>query len=293
MSESVDVTASVTQVGADFQYNLTLHDVGTTTIGSMWIAWTPGLFFLPHPPSATSAPAGWGAAPFANSVQYAAVSTADYVQPGGTLSGFSFTVPDAPSVIFGPSAVPGDQVLTSFAYNSSAIDPGVSDPGVEFVVTSAACFAPGTRILTAAGEISVERLRAGDEVPTLTRSHFGAIGWVGYTRIECRRHRRPEAVWPVQICPGAFGPGQPARPLRLSPDHAVYAGDALVPVRHLVNGVTIVQQPSDAIEYWHVELPAHAVLLAEGLPVESYLDTGNRRAFSGTQPFATVQDASA
>jgi hypothetical protein len=27
-------------------------------------------------------------------------------------------------------------------------------------------------------------------------------------------------------------------------------------------------------------LPRHAVILAEGLPAESYLDTGNRAAFS-------------
>jgi hypothetical protein len=293
MSEAVDVTATVTQVGANFQYNLTLHDVGTTTIGSLWIAWAPGLFFLPHPPSATSAPAGWGAAPFANSVQYAAASAADYVQPGGTLSGFSFTVPDAPSVVFGPSSVPGDQVLTSFAYDSSAIDPGPSDPGVQFVVTSAACFAAGTRILTAAGEIPVERLLASDALPALIGNHVAPVRWLGRTRIDCRRHPRPEGVWPVQIHPGAFGPGRPARPLRLSPDHAVYAGDALVPVRHLINGVTIVQQPVDAIDYWHVELPAHAVLLAEGLPVESYLDTGNRRVLAEAPRSATGQDAAA
>ena len=35
-----------------------------------------------------------------------------------------------------------------------------------------------------------------------------------------------------------------------------------------------------AVEYWHVELERHEVLLAEGLPAESYLDTGNRAAFA-------------
>jgi hypothetical protein len=47
-----------------------------------------------------------------------------------------------------------------------------------------------------------------------------------------------------------------------------------------VNSATIVQETVDRVEYWHVELPAHEVLLAEGLPVESYLDTGNRGAFA-------------
>ena len=34
------------------------------------------------------------------------------------------------------------------------------------------------------------------------------------------------------------------------------------------------------VTYYHLELERHDVLLAEGLPVESYLDTGNRDAFA-------------
>jgi hypothetical protein len=34
------------------------------------------------------------------------------------------------------------------------------------------------------------------------------------------------------------------------------------------------------VTYHHVELPAHDVLIAQGLPVESYLDTGDRVNFS-------------
>ena len=34
------------------------------------------------------------------------------------------------------------------------------------------------------------------------------------------------------------------------------------------------------ITYWHVELMRHDIILAEGLPVESYLETGDRSAFS-------------
>ena len=34
-----------------------------------------------------------------------------------------------------------------------------------------------------------------------------------------------------------------------------------------------------AVTYFHVELDAHAILFAEGLATESYLDTGNRAAF--------------
>ena len=39
------------------------------------------------------------------------------------------------------------------------------------------------------------------------------------------------------------------------------------------------QEPCDEVVYYHVELPSHDVILAEGLPCETYLDTGNRSAF--------------
>jgi hypothetical protein len=72
----------------------------------------------------------------------------------------------------------------------------------------------------------------------------------------------------------------PHTDLFLSPDHAVHVGSVLVPVRYLINGATIVQVPTDRVDYFHIELPRHEVLLAEGLPVESYLDTGNRGGFA-------------
>jgi hypothetical protein len=53
----------------------------------------------------------------------------------------------------------------------------------------------------------------------------------------------------------------------------------LVQVEKLVNGATIVQVPRERVEYWHVELESHDILLAEGMPAESYLDVGNRTGF--------------
>jgi hypothetical protein len=37
----------------------------------------------------------------------------------------------------------------------------------------------------------------------------------------------------------------------------------------------------EEVTYYHVELATHDVILADGLPCESYLDTGNRAAFEG------------
>ena len=83
----------------------------------------------------------------------------------------------------------------------------------------------------------------------------------------------------MRISAGAFGDGRPLRDLWLSPDHAVFVDDVLIPVRHLINGTSVVQVPMNEVTYYHVELPRHDVVLAEGLPAESYLDTGDRCNF--------------
>jgi hypothetical protein len=141
-----------------------------------------------------------------------------------------------------------------------------------------ACFAAGTRIATAAGEVPVEHLNEGD-LPLPVFGRAMPVVWRGYRHIDCARHPRPETVWPVRIAAGAFGPDLPRRDLRLSPDHAVYVGGVLIPVRYLVNGMSIRQEPVQRATYWHLELAAHGIVLAEGLPAETYLDTGNRSLF--------------
>jgi hypothetical protein len=146
-----------------------------------------------------------------------------------------------------------------------------------------ACFAAGTRIETSRGPVAVESLRPGDQVRALLREArgggFAPVVWTGRLPIACARHPAPQDVWPVRVAAGAFGPGRPTRALFLSPDHAVYERGVLVPIRHLLNDATVKQVEVGQITYWHVELPAHDVLLAEGLPAESYLDTGTRAAF--------------
>jgi hypothetical protein len=51
-------------------------------------------------------------------------------------------------------------------------------------------------------------------------------------------------------------------------------------VKHLINGTTVAQERCDSVTYYHIELPRHDVLLAEGLAAESYLDTGDRANFA-------------
>jgi hypothetical protein len=164
------------------------------------------------------------------------------------------------------------------AYTPASFGSANDAAGTGLAVTYTACYAAGTRIATARGEVPVEALRPGDRVV----SAFGGtapVVWLGHRRLDCRRHPKLRDVWPVRVRAGAFAPGRPRRDLLLSPDHALFIDEVLIPVRHLINATTVVQERVNAIDYWHVELPAHDVILAEGTPAESYLDTGNRAAF--------------
>jgi hypothetical protein len=145
------------------------------------------------------------------------------------------------------------------------------------------CFAEGTRIATADGEAAVETLSPDDLVATIEdgKTVLRAVKWVGHRRIDLAAHPRPELASAVRIRANAFAPAMPKRDLLVSPDHCLFVDGKLIPAKLLINGGTIVQETGRrSITYFHVELDRHSILLAEGLPVESYLDTGNRAFFA-------------
>lgn len=133
------------------------------------------------------------------------------------------------------------------------------------------------------GDVAVEALCAGDMVATQKNSDivFRPVKWIGRRRIDLSAHPRMETVAPVCILRGAFADNVPHRDLAVSPDHAILVEGRLICAHQLINGTTIRQEQGlSAVEYFHVELDAHSILLAEGLPTESYLDTGNRGFFA-------------
>ncbi|MET7246587.1 Hint domain-containing protein [Methylobacterium sp. EM32] len=153
-------------------------------------------------------------------------------------------------------------------------------------LTPVVCFTTGTRIRTARGEVAVEVLRVGDAAVTASGA-LRPIVWIGHRDLDGAGGTLPHDQRPVRIRRGAFGAGLPARDLFLSPGHPILVGaDAdgegghLVPAMCLINGTSITREPVAAITYWHVELDAHDILLAEALPAESYLDWGDRPFFT-------------
>lgn len=153
----------------------------------------------------------------------------------------------------------------------------------------APCFASGTRIRTPGGDVPVEQLRVGDMVATRLPDGVRPVRWLGHRTVRPARHPDPGSVRPVRVPAGSFGRGLPVRDLYLSPDHAVFAEDVLIPVKHLVGYGGIAQVDRPAVTYWHVELDRHDVILAEGMPVESYLDTGDRMAFANGGDVVALQ----
>jgi Ca2+-binding RTX toxin-like protein len=157
------------------------------------------------------------------------------------------------------------------------------------------CFAQGTDILTAHGEVRVEDLRAGDMVATLGLggAPVAPVLWVGRRRIVLAGNPAADLLAPIRIRAGALGDHAPHRDLLVSPDHCLLLDGALVPARLLVNGTSIVAESDTAeVTYFHVELASHDVLLANGAAAESWLDAGNRAWFENA-PVALLSVAAA
>ncbi|MFD6320976.1 MULTISPECIES: Hint domain-containing protein [Methylorubrum] len=140
------------------------------------------------------------------------------------------------------------------------------------------CFTPGTRIATPDGERAIENLRPGDPV-RLADGSVATVRWIGRRHLDLRTHPQPTTAYPVRIAAGAFGQGLPVRDLVVSPGHGLYCDGVLIPAICLVNDRTVTRVGVTAVDYLHVELEQHALLLAEGMPTESYLDVDNRGFF--------------
>jgi hypothetical protein len=159
-----------------------------------------------------------------------------------------------------------EQLELTAAAGGSALQPNLT------------CYCRGTLIRTVTGYAPIEDLRIGDCVLTAS-GKARPIRWLGSRGVDCTRHPNPALVWPIRIQAGAFGPVQPVRDLWVSPFHSILVEGVLIQAHTLVNDATIAQVPREHVEYWHLELDSHDILLAEGLPGESYLDVGNRTAF--------------
>jgi hypothetical protein len=158
----------------------------------------------------------------------------------------------------------------------------VQSDGTGGTLIEVTCFCSGTRILGLHGEILAEDIAVGDELITMRENGPATqkVIWTGRRAIDISRHPQPELVRPIRITAGAIASGVPERDLRLSPEHAIYLGGNLFTAMSLINGTTIFQEQNTShVTYHHIELETHDILMANGLPCESYLDTGSKKMF--------------
>ncbi len=147
------------------------------------------------------------------------------------------------------------------------------------------CFLRGSMIRTPDGDVAVENLVTGDDVITYdwhTKQEITRpVVWIGKAQCSVRPDLPDdEAGYPVRVCKNAIADGVPYKDMLITAEHCLFFDSKFVPVRMLVNGISIFYDKSiTSYDYYHVETDQHSVITADGMLTESYLDTGNRRAF--------------
>ena len=159
--------------------------------------------------------------------------------------------------------------------------PYLGNVGYKFNVgTFQPCFAAGTRIRTAAGEVAVEDLEVGDTVDTRD-SGVQPIRWIGRRSLSAADLADNPKLRPIRIRAGALGPGQPARDLVVSPQHRILVRssiaqrmfgtpEVLVAARQLcqIDGIDIANDLTE-VTYVHLLFDAHEILFSNGAETES------------------------
>ncbi|WP_137111935.1 Hint domain-containing protein [Rhodobacter sp. SY28-1] len=142
------------------------------------------------------------------------------------------------------------------------------------------CFAKGTEIATPSGDRLVETLRSGDSVLT-EDGRSVTIGWIGTSRYSRRRASGDIRLRPVHVRAHAFGQGLPRRDLVVSRQHRIViessacelffgSNRAFVVAGHLPELLAASPEPEEDVIYFHILLETHEILLANGLPAESF-----------------------
>ena len=141
------------------------------------------------------------------------------------------------------------------------------------------CFMAGTLIATPDGLRAVETLAIGDMVLT-AEGGTRPVLWIGRQTI-APRFADPMEALPVRISAGALGENLPERDLLVSPGHAVLVEGVLIAASALVNGTTVRRERDvpEVLTWYHIELEDHALVLAEGVPAETFVDNVDRMAF--------------
>lgn len=157
-ASGIDASATFTDSmisPGEYQYNLTLDDIGTTTIGTYWLSWRPGDNFMAVSPTSIDSPTGWqeiitsGGPSGGFAIQWTATTSGNDLASGDSLVGFNFDSSLTPAEFESPSSgSPSDLVDSAFVYNQAPF----SDAGFQVVAQPAAVTPePASTIIVAIG----------------------------------------------------------------------------------------------------------------------------------------------
>ena len=157
--------------------------------------------------------------------------------------------------------------------------------GTNITENTTPCYCRGTLIRTERGEVPVEALTIGSKVLTMSGDER-SIKWIGRRAYAGRFIMGRTDVLPICIRAGSLYDHVPRRDLWLSPHHALYLDGLLIEAKDLINGVSIVQADSvEKVEYFHIELETHDVIIAEGALAESFIDDDSRGLFNNVHEY--------
>jgi hypothetical protein len=162
-------------------------------------------------------------------------------------------------------------VITDAAGNTSAA--GSDSAGV-------VCFAEGTLITTAGGEIPIEDLQVGDLIQTLD-SGLQPLRWIGRRHLDAHELAESDNLRPIRISHNVIGHENCDRDLVVSPQHRILIAsrvvermfgstEVIVAAKHLlaIEGVDIATDLKH-ITYFHILFDEHAIVYANKVPAES------------------------
>lgn len=154
------------------------------------------------------------------------------------------------------------------------------------------CFTAGTKIETPEGAIAIEKLKPGDVVETVDHGPQ-VIRWMGRRKLDAAMIAKNPKLCPVRIMGGALGNGLPKRDLLVSRQHRMLVASKIAERMFgtsevLVSAVKLTALPGiyldgsvPEVEYIHILLDDHQLLIAEGAQSESlYVGDEARNALS-------------
>jgi hypothetical protein len=223
-ASGIDASATFTDSmisPGEYQYNLTLDDIGTTTIGTYWLSWRPGDNFMAVSPTSIDSPTGWqeiitsGGPSGGFAIQWTATTSGNDLASGDSLVGFNFDSSLTPAEFESPSSgSPSDLVDSAFVSVSKFRYPcsSVFICGQCKCAIAARYFSfqlPAGRENIPAARLAHEA-RHGSPDDFLKRAHALRIGrlksdprsWIQRDQIHLRVQMSQQLYHPPRVCVG-------------------------------------------------------------------------------------------